>query len=487
MLASDAVYRFLNTPDTSIICDAYVPESRRLTLSEIESINSDFDAYVLPLSNALRPGFSRALENLTYVIERLNIPVIVPCVGGNVLPGSEGQLREGVRDIAYRFVRAVLDHSSSVGVRGDITRTALLKLGFHDDEIVVVGTPALYDTQDDSALEKTDSIDAESLLTIDLNSDIEGMGTFYTENERRYPTISTVFQTVAGANLLLWGMEARSFPEGIPRTVRSAAYVENRLRLFTNPKPWKEYLKERDFVFGPRIHGAVAALAVGTPAYVLTVDSRTKEIAEYHSIPNKPFHEALASGSFLAGDLYEEADYAAFNSQKSQSKENFLTFLTANGLHHIDEPGQENKDYQLLLDRFMPAPAVTPLTPDDPSALAQRLNWLRQDRDFDHWRPFGAFRPETSLYRGKVESPQKAITQLCRRDEIVTHQLSAQRHEIVALARRIERLQTSNEQYRRDIGELRATEARIDHDVKGLEGNILIRLTRKIKRMIKRG
>lgn len=472
MLVSDAVYRLLKTPTTQIVCDAYVPESRHLSTAEVARINNNFDAYVLPLSNALRPGFSASLENLTAVIEQLTIPVIVACVGGNVLSGDSGQLRSGVREVSYRFVRAILDHSAAIGVRGEITRTALLKLGFHDSDIEVVGTPAMYDVPHDMEIVKTSVLSNAAKLSINLNPDFPGMDDFYRLNEEHYPSLTTIFQTVAAANLLLWGKTATAFPQGIPREVSDAAYRENRLRLFTNPRPWKEYVASCDFVFGPRLHGAVAALSVGTPAFLLTVDSRTQEVADYHAIPHMPFASARETNHLLASDLYDMADFTHFNARFQENREHYLGFLERCGLEHIYQPGKSNEEYETLLRRFSPAPAVTPLTPSDPAALATRLNWLRQDRDFDHWRPFGAFVPEFELYKNRVQSPQKAITRLQQRQESMERRMEAQRYEIVALAERIQDLQEENK--------------KLLHAVSGLEGNFLIRTSRRIKGILKR-
>ena len=63
-------------------------------------------------------------------------------------------------------------------------------------------------------------------------------------------------------------------------------FAERRTRLYADPWPWLADLAAFDFSFGTRIHGNIAALLAGTPAYVLAHDSRTLELARYFEIPH---------------------------------------------------------------------------------------------------------------------------------------------------------------------------------------------------------
>lgn len=471
VLTSDSIYTTLKVPGTEIICDSYVPENRSLTSQEIATINETYDAYIVPLANALRPGFAKQLRNLTDFIEKLTIPVVVTGMGANVPDIHEGRVQDSVSEASYEFIRAVLDHSSCIGVRGEVTRHALLKLGFNDSDIVVIGTPALAAETPKPVTKGFWNAGAMN-LAITLNPDIEGIGKFYSLNEEHYPKLTSILQSVDAANLLLWGKPATRFPAGIPSTVYDKAYTENRAKLFTNSRVWKGYLRTQSFVFGPRILGAAAALSIGTPAFVLTFDTRTVEISEYHDIPHADFQTVLQSKNCIAEKLFDAADYSNFNKRSSEIHETFLSFLEKNNLQHIFMPGMRNQAYEEKLYRVPLAPVVEPISINNSSALAERLNWLRQDRDFDHWRPFSSYQPEFELFTEKTNSPQRLITQLKKENQTLTNQLSAHRTEILALAKRVTELQRTSDDL---LGEVR-----------GLNKNILIRSIRKLKRILVR-
>ncbi len=56
------------------------------------------------------------------------------------------------------------------------------------------------------------------------------------------------------------------------------------IEIFCNVPKWMEFLNDSDLTFGSRLHGNIAAVLAGTPALLVTKDSRTKELAEYHHL-----------------------------------------------------------------------------------------------------------------------------------------------------------------------------------------------------------
>ena len=91
---------------------------------------------------------------------------------------------------------------------------------------------------------------------------------------------------------------AEENPRWSPRTVMPV-----------NVPSWLEHLAGFDFSYGTRIHGNIAAILAGTPAYVLAHDSRTAELADFHAIPHRTIGKDVAS--IDAADLYAHADYTA--------------------------------------------------------------------------------------------------------------------------------------------------------------------------------
>ncbi|WP_047596347.1 polysaccharide pyruvyl transferase family protein, partial [Salmonella enterica] len=81
----------------------------------------------------------------TQLIRKLKIPVIVTGVG--LRANYEPQLDEGFSfdEDVTNFVKAVLEKSAQIGVRGQITADYLKKLGFNAElDFRVIGCPSLY-------------------------------------------------------------------------------------------------------------------------------------------------------------------------------------------------------------------------------------------------------------------------------------------------------------------------------------------------------
>jgi hypothetical protein len=149
----------------------------------------------------------------------------------------------------------------------------------------------------------------------------------------------------------------------IPNHVGHPLFRENRMRLFLDPKPWFDHLATRDFSFGSRIHGNIAALLAGTPAYVLAHDSRTLELVRYFEIPHRLLRDV--DGDTDAADLYAEADYTAMREGHAARWGVFAGFLEHNGLRHIGIDGEPSPsfDERQAITLFPPAVDTTTVTP----------------------------------------------------------------------------------------------------------------------------
>lgn len=116
-------------------------------------------------------------------------------------------------------------------------------------------------------------------------------------------------------------------------------------------------LRDRDFVFGTRIHGTIAALLAGTPAYVFAHDSRTLELAEYFAIPHRRMADVPPDVD--AAELHAEADFQVFNEGHAARFATFADYLERHGLEHVFRPGQDTLAFGRQLQATPFPPAVT--------------------------------------------------------------------------------------------------------------------------------
>lgn len=111
----------------------------------IERINSECAFMALPLANAFRAAYMGQLEFITRLIEKLKIPCVVMGVG--IQCDSIDSLRDGFSfdGTVRRFIKAVLDHSAKLGLRGEFTAQYLEHLGFvRDRHFQVIGCPSMF-------------------------------------------------------------------------------------------------------------------------------------------------------------------------------------------------------------------------------------------------------------------------------------------------------------------------------------------------------
>ena len=276
-LFSYAAYRMLSRSDVEL-----VPFGLGAPTVSPEMVNAEFDHLVLPMANSFRPGYIPSLEKLTSFIKKLEIPVTVLSVGAQATTAMDPQHLRPLDGPVKDFVGAVLDHSPRIGVRSAFTATYLSDLGFRDVEAMFLKGPQLDVSNPSSTL------NYDSRVSFSVTPRVEQMGPITTTHLARFPNLRLIPQDAASLGAMLWGSEPKRFNSDseLPFHPQHPLFLEDKARFFVDPAPWIEYLRTIDFAFGDRIHGNVAALLAGTPAFLLAHDSRVLELAEHHRIPH---------------------------------------------------------------------------------------------------------------------------------------------------------------------------------------------------------
>jgi hypothetical protein len=327
LLFSAAAHKLLSGRGREVVSHG----TDRFEPSNPGEINERFDVLVLPFANAFRPGFERRLLQYADLIEQLEIPVVVLGIGAqSTLDYSLEELRP-LESTIRRFMRATLERSASVGVRGEFTAAYLKHLGF--PAVEVVGCPSMFMNGEELRVGKElDVLPSSARLALNA-SPAEGMGEIVDRHAARYPNLRYLCQDREELQLLLWGRAFEPAETGgatLPSDVTHPLYRNDRMRMCADPWTWIDYLRTFDFAFGARIHGNIAALLAGTPAYVLAHDSRTLELARYFEIPHARMDRLPPDVD--AATLYEETDLTGLHRGHAARFEQFVDFLTANGL-----------------------------------------------------------------------------------------------------------------------------------------------------------
>ncbi|MFF2650637.1 polysaccharide pyruvyl transferase family protein [Streptomyces sp. NPDC058045] len=373
LIFSDASHKILTVPGTEVVSNGI-----RSRLAQAERINEEYDAFVIPLANAFRPSFEASLKRLTRLIGRLRIPVVVLGVGAQTGVGYNPARLARIEPSVREFVSAVLDRSATIGVRGEFTERYLKDMGFRDVE--VIGCPSLFMNGDALRIDHGGELDRDARIAVNGSHSAfksSALPDIVRATYARYPDLTFIGQNIGEARQLHWRdmSDPNSALGSIPTHPDHPLYRDGRVRVYLDPATWIGELGSYDFSFGSRIHGNIAALLAGVPATVLCGDSRTLELARYFEIPHRKLSAATAE--LDPAELYEQADFGAFNRNHKERFDRFTGFLDRNGLHNTFTHGDSGAAYEERMAGLTLPPAVRPWTETEVGGVSERINHLQ--------------------------------------------------------------------------------------------------------------
>ena len=386
----------------------FVPDRYQMTAADADWVNENCSAYVIPLADAFRPN-NNDITRITKLVRKLRIPCVVIGVGlRSALASSADEEREFDGQVK-EFVAAVLEKSSSVGVRGYNTGAYLEHLGFREGEhFTVTGCPSLYAYGGNLQLRDLD-LHENSFVSVNMNVYAAAKTSAFLQrilSERensvyiaqRINELKTLY--LAEPYLDKLPKEPDSHP--YPRHITDELYAHDRIRVFTRAIEWIDFLRQADLSVGARIHGNITALLAGTPAVVIPRDSRMAELAEYHAVPH--VLEPKLDKSWTLEDLLERVDLKAPEKKHAENFAKYTAFLDANELDHIFKDA--NAPSEAPLDR-----AIATMQPSEPYAPAKDLTaeqlavrWKTLLDDDAAWR-LNAYREQ----KAQVKSLRKQL------------------------------------------------------------------------------
>lgn len=399
LVFGQAAIRLLSTEGATVKTSGMIGKSPQL-------VNAEYDHVVIPLANAFRVNYADSLDGLSDLIEKLKVPVTVMGVGAQAnIEGEYSKRGLALGPTVQRFVRAVLERSPSIGVRGEFTRDYLLGLGFADEQVDIIGCPSMF--MDGPSLAKTHTVEeltSSSKVALNISPYVSAMGPISYDLAERYPNVCYFPQDLRTLNLMMRGTYPgeggrATVESGVPIYLDHPLIATDRIRFCLDPTTWFATLSEFDFSLGTRIHGNIAATLAGTPAMVLAHDSRTLELASYHKIPYRLLPELDRVDPI---ELYAEGDWEPMHAEHPVLWDRFTAFLRRHHLKHAFEPGENPQAFndRLAATRF-PAPVGT-LMGMEPEAL------YAMKRELDRLRRHSV-RPQVTTVRSQVRSLVSAI------------------------------------------------------------------------------
>ncbi len=328
-----SLYRALMIDENTSI-DIFNPTKQKVTDEFIASVNENYDIFILPLANAFKLTFIEELRALTKFIKGLTIPCIVPGIGIQSKLGANFSERYQFRDEAKIFIEAILEKSSIIGVRGEATGDFFKSFGFIEEQhYTVIGCPSLYTyglyLPEVKPFEYSEN--SRLLLTSKVEHETENIVTLMKNITSQHSNYIYAPQRITDMLICYYGMDHHFLPEEQPA---ERFYDKEKAVCFTSPRKWTEYIsKNIDFSIGTRLHGNVAAVLAGVPAFIMATDQRVTELASYHNIASVTVDKM--ENDFVLRDLIENTDFSRVHQGHAERFNHFVDFLEKNNLPNV--------------------------------------------------------------------------------------------------------------------------------------------------------
>lgn len=328
--------------DSSVKIDIFNANKQTVDDSFIKSVNESYDCFVIPLANAFKKSFGKELRTLTRMVKKLKIPCIVIGIGIQMKLGKDFCAAYEDKEAAKNFVKAVLDKSSVIGVRGEATAVFLKYLGFKEEQdFTVIGCPSMYLYGSTLPEVKSFSYSDDSLYLYHskVEHENEKVIALMSNAVKEHPNYLYAPQRLGDMIKSYFGTDYR-FAES---NTSNRFFENSRTVCFTSPYQWTDYLsKNVAFSFGTRFHGSVAAILSGVPAFIVATDQRVAELASYHNIAYTTIKETDRLSTIRS--LTEDVDFNLIHQGHDIRFNHFVDFLEKNGLDNIYSDDRNRKD-----------------------------------------------------------------------------------------------------------------------------------------------
>lgn len=354
------------------------------TDEEIDEINETCDGFLISLADAIRPNYIDRMNQMTETISKLKIPCVVIGVGlrAPYEPGSD--MSYPFDDDVRRFFSAVLDHSASVGLRGQITGEYLKHLGFHEEQdFTIIGCPSMYmygrelpfrdtiadflaDRQSPCAFNISPSLTDK---TLSLISDLAA----------EYPNSVYMPQNSKDERLMYYGKpisKEKRKVDNWPVTLDHPFYRDHEALFFNHPVSWINFQRSNLLSFGTRLHGNITAVLAGTPALFMPQVARTRELCEFHGFANLSPQELEKEDDLK--DVLPQMDFSKPVRMQEKNFDHYHDFLRKNGLSNIyDYPDITEAPYDRKVKGYEDLPPLHQVSRESAEVQVERKQeWI---------------------------------------------------------------------------------------------------------------
>ena len=248
-----------------------------------EEASEKYDYVVAAYANIFHPYTDEYFVNKTKWIQKLKIPFYV--IGCGIQCNSMDQLKTMKKNIGNsvaEFVDAIEKSGGSIATRGYVTKE------FLDDccnnKAVATGCPSFYRHGREFVLEKKKARREDFRVAF---TSYDYPKKWIKEQLAKYPKSGFVDQQYifseyfSHENIELY---LNSLYEKYGKDIIEY-YLSGKIYSPIDIPCWEEHLNQYTYSFGSRLHGCSMSLFAHTPAKLVCIDLRCKEVADYFGIP----------------------------------------------------------------------------------------------------------------------------------------------------------------------------------------------------------
>jgi hypothetical protein len=295
--------------------------------SDIQQLREKYDQCIIAFATHVTTW--RDVSTYTSFVEKLQLPTFCFSLGVQDYSGDTNSFLK-IHHSLKRLLSIVSERSKLIGVRGPFTASILAKNGFNN--VIPIGCPTMYwNLNADLSIIKPIKVERPALVYHRTVSDSQGAHLI-----KNVPLIGQDFldEAIFTKNLAkdkdLVKSELEEY-KSYPNSQEVFKLIKKNGVFHTSFQSWFDYIGSRDFIFGPRLHGCICGLIQGIPAVMFARDLRVKEIADFFDIPYIDYDNLAKKKNIQV--VFEEADYTKFNQTYKVRYNNYIKFLSENGLN----------------------------------------------------------------------------------------------------------------------------------------------------------
>ncbi|WP_284533101.1 polysaccharide pyruvyl transferase family protein [Nocardioides sp. T2.26MG-1] len=334
-----------NMAFTTAIADQLDAEISFRGWSTSPELLAEADLVVMPCANQF--GSHTDLGQLGDLLLEADVPVLAIGLGAQSSAATDdAEPTPGTLHWARAVARLRYSDTPNILVRGEYTRSQLAKHGITSTE--VIGCPSHFlsgrRNLGESIESRVTGTEPERIATLAARSTASNL-----------KVVDQIMVSLAAGSTqgLPWVLQeelelidlARGKdvdPADLARLTRHFApgldpelfeqWARSNAVVFFEIEAWIEHMQRFEVCVGPRFHGAMMAMQAGTPAVVVTHDSRTKELCDTTGLPSVPAQDLEDQGPRAMWATLRSFDGRAFDANRAQLAKTYVTLLKGHGL-----------------------------------------------------------------------------------------------------------------------------------------------------------